>query len=79
MSLWVKINDRLPENNQRVLAFIPKKTKYFFQESNWIWKLEKLSFYISEKISMQKMMIKKRSMEFIFGLEKEIAITSFKT
>lgn len=25
MSLWIKINDRLPENNQRVLAFIPKK------------------------------------------------------
>ena len=24
MSLWVKINEKLPENNQRVLAFIPK-------------------------------------------------------
>ena len=24
MSPWVNINDRLPENNQRVLAFIPK-------------------------------------------------------
>lgn len=23
MSLWVKINEKLPENNQRVLAFIP--------------------------------------------------------
>lgn len=24
MSLWFKITDKLPENNQRVLAFIPK-------------------------------------------------------
>ncbi len=78
MSLWIKINDRLPENNQRVLAFIPKN-KVFLPGKQLDFEIREVVILHFRENFYAEDDDKKRSMEFIFGLEKEIAITSFKT